>query len=205
MQFAVHTSKDIFTCMSVTVDGLWVDEPIYCILWYSAWSRFTLHYYTNTHTSVHSHVFTCRCSIAVSNSGRCLSSRFANCPRPQLQQLCTNWLLSHSPTNSNNWTHSSLTVLLMTSRHESHRKHHSFVAFYGSLFNCLFISCIFKSSCRVWFETYHGAPDINRSVLDWSILVEERRLENLARRPSWWSVISRRTIDEWYPTQASKL
>jgi hypothetical protein len=29
--------------------------------------------------------------------------------------------------------------------------------------------------------------------------------ENLARRPSWWSVISLRTIDEWYPTQAYKL
>jgi hypothetical protein len=26
---------------------------------------------------------------------------------------------------------------------------------------------IFKSSCRVWFETYHVAPDIIRSVLDW--------------------------------------
>jgi hypothetical protein len=36
------------------------------------------------------------------------------------------------------------------------------------------MSGIFKSSCRVWFEKYHGAPDIIRSVLDWkdwSILV----------------------------------
>jgi hypothetical protein len=45
------------------------------------------------------------------------------------------------------------------------------------------ISCmsgIFKSSCRVWFETYHGAPDIIRSVLDWkdwSILVFDGLLQ----------------------------
>jgi hypothetical protein len=33
----------------------------------------------------------------------------------------------------------------------------------------LIISCIngiFNSSCRVWFETYHGAPVIIQSVLD---------------------------------------
>jgi hypothetical protein len=32
MEFDVHSSKDIVTCMSVTVDGLWVDDQIYWIL-----------------------------------------------------------------------------------------------------------------------------------------------------------------------------
>jgi hypothetical protein len=41
------------------------------------------------------------------------------------------------------------------------------------------MSCIFKSSCRVWFETYHGAPDIIRSVLDW-------KGENIIRSKSLW-------------------
>jgi hypothetical protein len=42
------------------------------------------------------------------------------------------------------------------------------------------MSGIIKSSCRVWFETYHGAPDIIRSVLDWkdwSILVFDGLLQ----------------------------
>jgi hypothetical protein len=38
----------------------------------------------HTQTSAHSHVFTSRCSVAASNSGRSASSEFPNYPRPQL-------------------------------------------------------------------------------------------------------------------------
>jgi hypothetical protein len=36
---------------------------------------------THTHTSVHGHIFTSRCSVAASNRGRSLFSGFPKCPR----------------------------------------------------------------------------------------------------------------------------
>jgi hypothetical protein len=51
--------------MSVAIDGVRNDDRIYWTLWYSAWLHFTIHYYT--HTSVHSHFFISRCSVAASN------------------------------------------------------------------------------------------------------------------------------------------
>jgi hypothetical protein len=38
------------------------------------------------------------------------------------------------------------------------------------------MSGIFKSSCRVWFETYHAAPDIIRSVSDWNVRFKGKQL-----------------------------
>jgi hypothetical protein len=121
----------------VTIDGVWIGNRIYWTLWISAWLHFTIHY--NTHTSVHSHVFTICCLVAASNCGHPPSSGFPKYPRPQLpaltatahktepQQFCnwpTDWLTNsvthkpvHSPTNSTDWTHSSLTVLRITSRY----------------------------------------------------------------------------------------
>jgi hypothetical protein len=40
----------------VTIDGLCIDDQIYCILWYIAWLHFTIHYYTRT--NIHSYIFT---------------------------------------------------------------------------------------------------------------------------------------------------
>jgi hypothetical protein len=72
--------------------------------------------YTHTHTSVHSQVFTSRCSVAASNGGLSLSSRFPNYPWLQLpgshsnssqilslSSSLTHWLtnsVTHHPTNS---------------------------------------------------------------------------------------------------------
>jgi hypothetical protein len=42
---------------------------------------------THKHTTVHSHVFTSRCSVPASNCERFPSSGLPNYPRPQLQQL----------------------------------------------------------------------------------------------------------------------
>jgi hypothetical protein len=68
----------------VTIDGVWISNWIYwtVTLRYSSWLYFTIHYYT--HTSVHIHVFTSRCSVAASNGGRSPSSGFPKCPRHQL-------------------------------------------------------------------------------------------------------------------------
>jgi hypothetical protein len=101
--------------MDVTTDGFWIADRIYWTLWYSAW----LHCYT--HTSVHSHVFTCFCSVATSNGGRSPSFRFPDHPRPQLPA-------SHSNSSRLNFS-SSLTHSLspLTSRHGPHRKHRSII------------------------------------------------------------------------------
>jgi hypothetical protein len=97
-----------------------------------------------THTSVHSHVSTNRCSVAASKAGLSLSSGFPNYPRPQIpschsyksQRLKLSSSLDHSFTNqlftnstelnstqiiSNN-SH-QLTVLLIKSRKETYREH----------------------------------------------------------------------------------
>jgi hypothetical protein len=33
----------------VTVNEVWIDDLIYCKLWYSAWLHFTSHYYIYVH------------------------------------------------------------------------------------------------------------------------------------------------------------
>jgi hypothetical protein len=42
----------------VTIDGVWIGNPMYWTLSYSAWLHFTVHCLTHAHTSVHSHAFT---------------------------------------------------------------------------------------------------------------------------------------------------
>jgi hypothetical protein len=39
----------IVTCISVTIDGFWIDERIDWTVWYGAWLQFTVHCYTQTH------------------------------------------------------------------------------------------------------------------------------------------------------------
>jgi hypothetical protein len=83
---------------------------------------------THTHTTVHSHVFTSRCLVAVSNGGRSPSSGFPNCPRFQLPNSHSN--SSQRLRLSSPLTRSTpLTVLRITSRHGPSRKHRSSVAF----------------------------------------------------------------------------
>jgi hypothetical protein len=85
------------------------------------------------HTSVHSHKFTSRCSVAASNCGRFPSSGFSNLPRRQLRLIST-ISVTHHPIPLN-WL--TRTVLHITSRHGQHRKHLPSVAFYGPLHsNC---------------------------------------------------------------------
>jgi hypothetical protein len=63
-----------------------------------------------------------------------------------------------------------------------------------------YINGILKSSCKVRLETYHGAPDIIRSVLewnDWSILVFDgllQPLSSLTYVKSVWSSWSSATV-----------
>jgi hypothetical protein len=105
---------------SVTTDGLW----IYWTLWYSTWLHLQ---YTITHNSVHSHVFTSRCSVPASNGGRSASSGYPNYSRPQLpasqsknsQRLNLSSSLTHSLTNQltqHNWL-TELTQLLYWLQH----------------------------------------------------------------------------------------
>jgi hypothetical protein len=67
----------------VTIDGVWIGDGIYWTLWYRAWLHFKFTM-TLTHTILHSHVVTSRCSVAASN-GKCSPySWFPNYPRTQL-------------------------------------------------------------------------------------------------------------------------
>jgi hypothetical protein len=52
------------TWSSVTIGGFWIDIRIYWALRNSAWLYFIFHSRTYTHTSVHSHIFTSRFSVA---------------------------------------------------------------------------------------------------------------------------------------------
>jgi hypothetical protein len=76
------TSDTIVTSMSVTIDRFWIDDRIYWALIQrltTLWSSF-LH----THASVHSHVFTSRCSVMASNTDVPLPLGSPTVPVPQL-------------------------------------------------------------------------------------------------------------------------
>jgi hypothetical protein len=125
-------------------------------LLYKSWLHFVYHY--DTQTSVHSHIFTIRCSVVASNGGRFTYSGFPKYPPTSVtsfeqQQLkrtepqqssssltysLTNSLhfiqinCSNAPTNYFTQMNSSelapLIVLLITYTHGSHRTHHFSVA-----------------------------------------------------------------------------
>jgi hypothetical protein len=112
-------------------------------LWYSAWRHFTVHCYTHTHTHTHIHVSIVTSSLAVMlssgfNGGRSHSSGFLHYPRPELPASHSNCSQQLSPSSSltNSVTHQQtnstdfhqLTVLLIASRHGSHRKHRTIIA-----------------------------------------------------------------------------
>jgi hypothetical protein len=104
----------------------------------------TLYTHTHTHTSVYSHFFTCRYSIAASNGGRSTSSGFPKCRRPPLpvsnsnssHRLNLSSPLTHSPTSCSSLhltDFTPLTVLRVTPRNGQHRKHHYSVEVCGQL------------------------------------------------------------------------
>jgi hypothetical protein len=68
-----HKMSFILSRVWVNMDGIWIGNRMY---WTLCIQRVTTVY---TH-SVHSHVFTSRCSVAASNGGRTPSSRFPNYP-----------------------------------------------------------------------------------------------------------------------------
>jgi hypothetical protein len=118
-------------------------------------------------------VITSRCSVAASIGGRSPSCRFPKCTRPQLpasdsnssQRLMPNGYLTHQLTqiDSTHWTHSSLTVLLI-SRHGPHRKHRS----------CL----LFTDRCIVTVVVW--------LLASWSLPINGSTCHNTF----WWSVLT---------------
>jgi hypothetical protein len=103
----------------VTIDGFYIDDQTYWTLSYSACLQFTVLCHTQTHFSVHSHVFPIRCLVAATKEGRSPSSWILNCPRPQLPA-------SHS-ISSQGLDLRSL-ALLITSRHGLCTTHRTSVA-----------------------------------------------------------------------------
>jgi hypothetical protein len=71
----------------VTIDEVWIGNRIFGTLTHNSWLHFTVHYYTQTHTIAHSHVFTNRFSVAASNGGHSPSSFSQTVPDPNYQLL----------------------------------------------------------------------------------------------------------------------
>jgi hypothetical protein len=71
-------------------------------LTHNSWLHFKVHYYTHTHTSVHSHVFTSRCSVAASNGGPAPSSGFQNYARTSATSFPHQQLTTTEPQQSSN-------------------------------------------------------------------------------------------------------
>jgi hypothetical protein len=89
--------------VTMNIDGFWIDDRIYWTLRYSVWLHFTIHYYTHAHTtSVHSHVFISRCSVATSNGRRSPSSGFPTYPGPQLPVSHSKQLITTEPQQFSN-------------------------------------------------------------------------------------------------------
>jgi hypothetical protein len=110
----------------VTMDGFWIDDQIYWILWYSRWLHLTVHYYTYTNQCPQSCLHCC-CLVVASKGGCSPSSGFPNSPQPQLptsnsnrwQQISPSSSLTHQLTTNS----SSLLVLLATSHTYIHTLH----------------------------------------------------------------------------------
>jgi hypothetical protein len=84
---------------------------------YNSWIQFINHYHIQT--SVHSHDFISRCSVAASNCGRSLPSGFRTIPVPQLplsknngsQQMNSSHYLTRQQTTSFHFTQQNSTTL----------------------------------------------------------------------------------------------
>jgi hypothetical protein len=75
----------ILSCVtSVTIEGFRIDDRIFGLFDRARALQFTIHYYKHIQTSVNSHVFNSRCSVAASNPGRSPSSGLKNYQRHQL-------------------------------------------------------------------------------------------------------------------------
>jgi hypothetical protein len=83
--FVTVSPINIFTCMSVTIKGVWIGNQIYWTL------QHTTHDYTSQITVTQTSVLSLLQSpLATFNGGRSPSSGFPNCPRPQLPDPITN-------------------------------------------------------------------------------------------------------------------
>jgi hypothetical protein len=121
------SSESTVMCMSVTRDGVWIDDQICCTLLIEHMTTIynsLLHIYT----SIHSHIFTSRCLVAVSNGGCCPSSGFLNYLQPQLpashsnssQGLNRRSPLTNSPTNCTPLTDTQAGSHLTPTSYSSH-------------------------------------------------------------------------------------
>jgi hypothetical protein len=106
----------------------------------------------HTHASIHSHVFSRRCSVVAFNGGRSSSSVFPNYPYVSATSFSQQQLTMTGPQEFSNWlTHQTtnwaqLTVLLIIYEHGSHRKHRSSFTVYVSLPRPL-CTCLFGGRC----------------------------------------------------------
>jgi hypothetical protein len=111
-------------CHVIDYTRVWIGVSIYCTCSYSAWLHFTVH--CHTHTSVHIHVFTVRYLVAASNgrhSPSPLSSRTIRVPQLPASHSNSSQRLNRSCplTNSTTTRLIAPAVLLITSRHGSHK------------------------------------------------------------------------------------
>jgi hypothetical protein len=90
----------------IIMSRVWVTKDWFIGLLYNSWLHFINHYHKQT--SIHSHVFSSRCSVAACNGTRSPSSASPNCSRPQLpasnsdssQRLKPSSSLTHSLTQN---------------------------------------------------------------------------------------------------------
>jgi hypothetical protein len=137
---SISSTPNILSCAwSVTVKELRIGDRIHWTLWYSVWLYCTIHYWT--HTSVHSHVFTGRCSLAASKGRRSASSWFQNYLQPQLLDSHSNssQLLNLSNYPSNSLTHQPTNINQLNSTQLNSTDSHCLTSRHGSqktLFLC---------------------------------------------------------------------
>jgi hypothetical protein len=99
-------SISIINCWIATVGGFWIDDSLYCALWYNAWPHFKQFTITHTYTHTHTHTLESTVTSSLPLLGNGFQQRtypfsgFPNCPWPQLpssnsnslQLLFSNWL-----------------------------------------------------------------------------------------------------------------
>jgi hypothetical protein len=110
----------------VTIDGVWIGEWTY---WQQTWLVSTSNYsaVTDLHTSqiTGAHAKSSQPAVSIRFLVSDLNNGDSSAP------VLISLLFGKYPTSD--WTHSSLTVLLITSLHGPHRKHHSSVLAFMSV------------------------------------------------------------------------